>query len=198
MRKNIILLDFENVQPDSLEKLAHDHFKVIVFVGANQKRLDIELVKAMQSLGSNGEYIQIEGNGPNALDFHISFYIGKYSESVKDSYFHIISRDKGFDPLIAHLKENHIFCSRWDSIKEIPFIRLSQKMLPNERAREYYEKKIIPSKSLPGTLKTLQNSINGHFFKMLSEKELDLVVEALKTSGKIQINGNKIKYEESC
>jgi hypothetical protein len=71
-------------------------------------------------------------------------------------------------------------------------------MLPNERAREYYEKKIIPSKSLPGTLKTLQNSINGHFFKMLSEKELDLVVEALKTSGKIQINGNRIKYEESC
>lgn len=198
MRKNIILLDFENVQPDSFEKLAHDHFKVIVFVGANQKRLDIEFVKAMQSLGSNGEYIQIEGNGPNALDFHIAFYIGKYSESVKDSYFHIISRDKGFDPLIAHLKENHIFCSRWDSIKEIPFIRLSQKMLPNERAREYYEKKIIPSKSLPGTLKTLQNSINGHFFKMLSEKELDLVVEALKTSGKIQINGNKIKYEESC
>lgn len=46
-----------------------------MFVGANQKRIDIELAKAMQSLGSNGEYIQIMGNGPNALDFHISFYI---------------------------------------------------------------------------------------------------------------------------
>jgi len=195
MRKNIILLDFENVQPESLEKLAHDHFKVIMFVGANQKRIDIELAKAMQSLGSNGEYIQIVGNGPNALDFHISFYIGKYSETCRDSYFHIISRDKGFDPLVAHLKENHIFCSRWNSVGDIPVMRLSDKISPNERAKEYYEKKILLCKSRPATTKTLRNSINDHFFKTLPENELAKVVEALKTSGKLQIEGNKVKYE---
>jgi hypothetical protein len=198
LRKNIILLDFENVQPDSIEKLAHDHFRVIMFVGANQKRLDIELVKAMQSLGNNGEYIQIVGNGPNALDFHISFYIGKYSETYRDSYFHIISKDKGFDPLVAHLKENHIFCSRWDSVGDIPAIRIASKTSPNERAKEYYEKKILLSKSRPGTVKSLQNSINGHFFKLLSEKEVDKIIETLKTSEKIQIEGNKIKYEKCC
>lgn len=190
MRKNIVLLDFENVQPDSLEKLAHDHFRVIMFVGANQKRLDIELVKAMQALGSNGEYIQIMGNGPNALDFHISFYIGKFSEAYPDSYFHIISKDKGFDPLVAHLKENHIFCSRWDSVGDIPFIRLANKSSPNERAKEYFEKKIRTSKGRPGTVKSLHNSINGHFFKQLPENELEKIVEALKTSGKIKIEGN--------
>jgi len=193
-----VLLDFENIQPDSLAKLAHDHFRVILFVGANQKRLDIELVKAMQSLGSNGEYIQIMGNGPNALDFHISFYIGKYSEAYRDSYFHIISKDKGFDPLVAHLKENHIFCSRWDSVGDIPVLRLANKMSPHDRAKEYYEKKILLSKSRPGTVKSLQNSIQGHFLKLLSEKELDKIVETLKTSGKIQIEGNKVKYENCC
>lgn len=198
MRKNIVLLDFENVQPDSLEKLAYDHFKVILFVGANQKRLDIELVKAMQALGSNGEYIQIEGNGPNALDFHISFYIGKYSETLKDSYFHIISKDKGFDPLIAHLKDQHVLCSRWDSVKDIPIIKRSQKISPNERAREYYENRLLTANGRPGTIKSLQNSINGHFLKLLSEKELDQVVEALKKSKKIQIKDKKIIYVECC
>ncbi len=195
MRKNIILLDFENIQPDSIVKLVHDQFRVIVFVGANQKRLDIEFVKAMQSLGSNGEYIQIVGNGPNALDFHISFYIGKYSEAYQGSYFHIISKDKGFDPLVAHLKENKIFCARWDSIEDIPLLRLSDKMSTNERAKEFYEKKLVNSKSRPATLKSLQNSINGHFFKFLPENELEKIVETLKTSGKIKIDGKKVKYD---
>jgi hypothetical protein len=198
MRKNIVLLDFENVQPDSLEKLAHDHFRVIMFVGANQKRLDIELVKAMQALGNNGEYIQIMGNGPNALDFHISFYIGKFSEAYRDSYFHIISKDKGFVPLVAHLKENHIFCSRWDSVGDIPFIRLANKMAPDDRAKEFYEKKLRISKGRPATVKSLHNSINGHFLKLLAENELEKIVEALKTSGKIKIEGNKVKYENCC
>ena len=50
MRKNIVLIDFESIQPSSLEALEHDHFRVLVFVGANQTKVpfiaDIPLVKA--------------------------------------------------------------------------------------------------------------------------------------------------------
>lgn len=52
MRTNIVLIDSENVQPDSIERLKQDHFKVVVFVGSNQKRIDISVVKAVQALGS--------------------------------------------------------------------------------------------------------------------------------------------------
>ena len=34
MRPNIVLIDFENVQPESLDLLKDGPFKVLVFVGA--------------------------------------------------------------------------------------------------------------------------------------------------------------------
>ena len=59
MRTNFVLIDSENVKPEHIEKLKHEHFRVVVFVGANLKRLDFAIVTAVQSLGSNGSYVQI-------------------------------------------------------------------------------------------------------------------------------------------
>ena len=52
VRTNYILIDFESVQTTSLEQLTHDHFKVIVFVGANQARLPFEVAASLQPLDS--------------------------------------------------------------------------------------------------------------------------------------------------
>lgn len=196
MRTNIVLIDSENVQPDSIEKLRHDHFRVVVLVGANQKRIDIAVAKAVQALGPNGEYIQVSGNGPNALDFHIAFYIGRYSLVYPDSYFHIISRDKGFDPLIKHLKEKKIFCTRSASVSEIPLVRSADKLSPEERAADFFEKRIAPAKNRPTKVKTLESAIATHFHRLLSAEEVGNVVEALKTAGQIAVNGTKVTYAE--
>ncbi len=196
MRTNIVLIDSENVQPDSIEKLGYDHFRVFVFVGANQKRIDISIVKAVQALGAKGEYVQISGNGPNALDFHIAFYIGKYSAAYPDAYFHIISKDKGFDPLIKHLKEQNIFCSRCASVSEIPLVKSTDKLPPKERAKDFFEKRILPAKDRPARVKTLHSSIAAHFLKLLSPEEVSSVFEALKSGGHIAVNGQKVVYAE--
>ncbi len=66
MRKNIVLIDFESVQPASMRVLAADHFRVNVFVGATQNKLPFDLVTAMQRLGERADYIKIVGSGPNA------------------------------------------------------------------------------------------------------------------------------------
>src|SRR5215203_1382905 len=66
----ISALGFESVQPESLEPLLHDHFKVIVFVGANQTKIPFNVVRSLQKLGSRAEYIKLSGHGSNALDFH--------------------------------------------------------------------------------------------------------------------------------
>lgn len=196
MRTNIVLIDSENVQPDSIEKLRHDHFRVVVLVGANQKRIDIAVAKAVQALGPNGEYVQISGNGPNALDFHIAFYIGRYSLEYPDSYFHIISKDKGFDPLIKHLKEKKIFCARSASVSEIPLVKSADKLPPKERAADFFEKRITPAKNRPATVKTLQSTIAAHFHRLLSSEEVGSVVEALKAAGHITVSGQKVTYAE--
>ena len=104
MATNYVLIDFENVQPKNLEILYHHSFKVLVFVGANQTKVPFDLASAMQALGESAQYIKISGNGKNALDFHVAFYIGELTAKEPGAYFHIISRDTGFDTLIKHLK----------------------------------------------------------------------------------------------
>ena len=123
MRTNYVLIDFENVQPDTLEVLHQDHFKVIVFVGATQTKLSFDIVSALQRMGSKAEYVKIAGNGPNALDFHIAYYIGRLSATNDTAYFHIISKDSGFDPLIQHLREKKISADRLTCVSEIPIIK---------------------------------------------------------------------------
>ena len=108
MSTNYVLIDFENVQPRNLEILENHPFKIFVFVGANQTKVPFDLATVMQNFGDNAQYIKISGNGQNALDFHIAFYIGQLSLQDPAGLFHIISKDKGFDPLIKHLRTKKI------------------------------------------------------------------------------------------
>lgn len=197
MRTNIVLIDSENVMPDAIEKLQHEHFRVVVFIGANQKRIDIALAKAVQALGANGEYVQISGNGPNALDFHIAFYIGRYTFEYPESSFYIISKDKGFDPLIKHLGGMDVSCTRLEFVSDIPRVKSADSLPPMHRAADFFEKQIARASSgRPAKVKTLKSAIAAHFLKQLSAEEVDGVVEALKAAGHIEINGQKITYVE--
>jgi hypothetical protein len=135
LKNNYVLIDFENVQPKNLAILNGHEFKVIVFVGSNQAKIPFELASALQALGANAEYVKIGGKGPNALDFHIAFYIGQLAERDPNAYFHIISKDTGFDPLIKHLKERKIFAQRERDLAEIPLLRISNATSVDEKNR---------------------------------------------------------------
>ena len=104
MKTNYVLIDYENVQPEAMAVLNEEHFKVIVFVGANQAKVSFDVASALQQMGERAEYVRISGNGSNALDFHIAFYIGQLAAREPDAYFHIVSKDTGLDPLVQHMK----------------------------------------------------------------------------------------------
>jgi hypothetical protein len=197
MRTNIVMIDAENVPPDSLERLKGDHFRVLLFVGSHQRRLDLAVVKAVQVLGRNAEYIQISGTGPNALDFHIAYYIGKYAGEIPNAYFHIISKDKGFDPLIAHLKENKVPCARWASVQDIPLLKSAEELPPQDRAEQFFQARIRGAKNGPGTLTKLKNTVAVHFHKLLSQEEVLAVMQALQAAGRIEVSGSKVTYPEA-
>ena len=115
MNKHYILIDYENVQMKSLSVLLgapHQAFRIMVFVGANQSKLPIELVSSMQSFGAKAQYVQITGSGRNALDFHIAYYLGSLTESDPHGIFHIISKDTGYDQSIKRLKGKKIDAAR--------------------------------------------------------------------------------------
>ena len=195
MRINYVLIDFENVQPESLAGLQQDHFKVMVFVGANQTKVPFEVAQALQAMGGKAEYVKITGNGSNALDFHIAFYIGQLAAADPTAFFHIISKDTGFDPLIAHLKTKKVFAARETSVSDIPLIKTSTTKTPGDRLQVIVDKLRLTKATKPGTVKTLSSHISNLFQKQLSETEIATLVSALSAAGYIAIANNKIIYK---
>ena len=69
MKTNYVLIDYENVKPESIELLDQEWIRVYLFVGKNQARIPLGLAKTMQCLGERAHYVTMSGVGPNALDF---------------------------------------------------------------------------------------------------------------------------------
>ena len=198
MKTNYIMIDMENVVPDNLELLDQDWVKVLLFVGKNQTKLPISIVKAVQRLGSRAQYVQMSGTGHNALDFHIAFYIGRIAATDKDAYFHIISKDTGFDPLIAHLKQEHVFADRVTKIEEIPAliqVRIVSKPF-SERISFAKERLQKPNAPRPRTRKTLTSHIAAMFLKALSDADISNIIDALFNDGCIHENGKRLVYSD--
>lgn len=57
-----------------------------------------------QPLGPRLKLHKVGGQGPNALDFHIAFYLGQELTQRPDSECVVISLDRGFDPLIHNCR----------------------------------------------------------------------------------------------
>lgn len=194
MRTNYVLIDFENVQPESLSELQQEHFKVLVFVGANQAKVPFEVVQAMQAMGNKAEYIKITGNGSNALDFHIAFTIGQLSVSDPTAFFHIISKDTGFDPLVTHLKSKKILAARETAVCDIPLVKAAVKKTPEERLQIVVEKLRLPKATKPRTSKTLASHIKSQFQNQMSDDEVADLIDAMSKAGHISVTGAKIAY----
>ena len=118
MNIEYFLIDFENVQPKDLPQLKGGNIKIRIFMGSNQAKLPTAMANALQPFGTAAEYIFINGNGKNAADFHIAYYIGQIAASVPEATLHVISKDTGFDILLKHLQEKGIRCRRSISIAE--------------------------------------------------------------------------------
>ncbi len=196
MRNNYVLIDWENVQPESMELLDHEHVQVRVFVGAMQKDISIEKAAALQPMGKRVEYIRMARSGKNALDFHIAFYIGQIAATDTTAYFHIIAKDKGFDPLIEHLKSRKIFCARSVNILDVPFVKAATATTPEARAAVLLEQFTQYPKTRPATRKTLGGTIKNKFGKLLSDDDVDAVVKCLEKSKRISVDGTKVHHVE--
>jgi PIN domain len=194
MRTNYVLIDFENLQPELLEALDLEHFRVMVFVGANQPKVTIEFAAMLQRLGTRAQYVRISGSGRNALDFHITYYLGELEAKDPGAFFHIISGDNGFAPLLQHLKERKVFARQYKAIGDIPHVKAaSSKTLP---AKVSFVREMLSDRPTgkPATIKTLNSTIDGMFPGGLAEDIRASVIAALQASGYLAVAGNKVAY----
>jgi NTP pyrophosphatase (non-canonical NTP hydrolase) len=95
-----VLLDWENVQPGdaAVRDLVPDVTDVWLFHGLNQKKAGAGFV----SFGDRFMLIPIARSGPNALDFHLSFYMGYIASRHPTARFVVVSNDKGYAPMLEH------------------------------------------------------------------------------------------------
>ena len=188
MKTNYVLIDYENVQTIELDKIHGLNLNVWIFTGENQKKIPTDLVQNLLKIDPKPTLLVIDGNGKNALDFHIAFYLGELATKDPNGFFHVISKDTGFDPLISHLKQKKIFCARESSIDDIPLIKYGKTQSTSERI-EIIKKKLPQAR--PRTMKSLKSSIQAIFLKALSEPDIDEIINEMNNTGLISIENEK-------
>ena len=190
MTERVLFVDLENVQKVDLSLVPADA-RVMIFYGVTQKKLPEELVVKAQPLGVRLKWVKISGQGPNALDFHIAFYLGQELANNPTAECVILSRDTGFDPLIRHLQAvGHRSC-RAISLKDafpvqepagyaVHFARLLT-LLTKEKARP------ARPKGLAGKVKS--------WFPRLTEAERQLLVQRLFKESHVRESGKLLTYD---
>ena len=136
----------------------------------------------------------VSGSGKNALDFHIAYYIGELATKEPSAFFHIISRDSGFDPLVKHLKGKNIKVQRDRDLGEISVLRMSTATSNDEKVAAIVKNLAGRGQSRPRKVKTLSNTINSLFTETLSEQQLATLVKELEKKKYIKVSDGNVAY----
>ena len=203
-----VLIDFENVQPKALGRLVPGTTRIKVFLGQNQTKVPLDLVQALQPFGTDAEHIQIQGTGPNAVDFHIAFYIGEIGALSPGTRFQIISKDRGFDPLVKHLVGRGFDVVR---LPEIPEAVAAAPKAPTKAPPKAPAKATPPAPTTtkarakqavarlkistrPATLAKLRSSLMSWYKAEWGDKAVDAVLQSLQDSKVVVVAGTKVTY----
>ena len=127
---HFVFVDFENVPTVDLGVVAGKPVHVTLLIGKNQGKVAFALVEQIHQLAAQVELVKIGASGHNALDLTLAFYLGQAIQRVPAAQFHIVSKDKDFEPMIAHLTSKGHAVGRCDSFAGLPFLPKPKKPSP--------------------------------------------------------------------
>ena len=189
--KKHIYIDFENVPNIKIEQLKDT--QIFLFIGKSQSKLSTNVVRAIQPLGKSVTWVQISGNGKNALDFHIAYYLAIHKDQAKTEHY-IVSKDTGFDPLIAHANKLGQKVRRVVSFADI----FEDTDLNEDLENKYTKIKEILTKQQktkrPKTRKTLTSFIETIFQKRITGDDINILIENLFRDGFMEEKSKRISY----
>ncbi|QTR44520.1 NYN domain-containing protein [Thiothrix litoralis] len=134
-RTHYIFVDFENTQVMDVRLLSGKPVILLVVTGDKQKQLPIPLIKQLLANADQVGLIEANCSGKNALDLVLAYHMGQWAKQDPTGYFHIVSKDKGFDPLITHLKQLKVSAARHDEFTQIPlFVDQVARQTPSFRS----------------------------------------------------------------
>lgn len=97
-----VFVDWENVQPtgQEIQQLVPNVTAVWLFHGPHQKNVAANQALFDQRL----TLVPIARTGKNALDFHLSFYMGYIASRNPQAHFVVIANDQGYLPMLEHAR----------------------------------------------------------------------------------------------
>ena len=188
---NHVFVDFENVQDIDLTIIGEKTVHFTLLVGPKQTRLDTALVEKLLQHSAQISLIRLAAPGRNALDFTLAYYVGRAVAADPTGYFHIISKDKGYEPFVEHLRNKHVKARRYDDFTKLTFsappkVKPVLADDPIERILTHLRKNAT---NRPKRQKTLITNLAGLFAPKKSDADVLLLIAKLQTSGKLSIDG---------
>ena len=206
---NHILVDFENVQKIDLAVIGSEAVSFTLLVGPRQTKLPVPMVQKFLEHPDLVEVVQLASAGRNALDFTLAYYLGRAVAADPAGSFHIVSKDKGYDPLIEHLRSKQIHARRHDSTATLtratparrpapsrpaaapkPKYRAksgTQPAIRDERMDQVLKHLRKPSTPRPKNKTRLASFLVAYLGRKMTEVEALNLVENLRQSGHIAI-----------
>jgi hypothetical protein len=129
---NHVFVDFENVHHVDLSLIGAKSVSFTLMVGPKQTKLDSDLVEKLMAHSASVQLVKLKSSGKNALDFALAYYLGRAALADPTGYFHIVSKDGCFDPLIEHLRSRHIHVYRHASCADLTFTWSGKKAAVSE------------------------------------------------------------------
>lgn len=118
-----VFVDFENVPKANLSAVQGTPVHVTLLIGKNQKKLDTSFSLQLHQFAAQVTPIEVGASGRNALDITLACYLGRAVQRMPDAEFFIVSKDKDYDPMIAHLKATGVKVARHDAFAALPFLK---------------------------------------------------------------------------
>lgn len=205
-----VFVDFENVHQIDLAVIGSKAVSFTLLVGPRQTKLDAALVEKLFEHAVSVQLARLTSIGRNALDFAVAYYLGRAVANDPTGYFHIVSGDTGFDPLIAYLRGKHVDVSRHDSFATLPFAGPTRRSTPitrttaekvksrskpkapppilDERAIRVLEHLRKPSTTRPKNKKRLVSYLVAYLGHKITEAQALNILENLRRAGILAID----------
>jgi len=142
-----VLVDWENVQPkdQDIKALVPDVTHVWIFHGINQKKVDVN----QGAFGDNLTLVPVIRPGKNALDFHLSFYMGYITSRNPGARLVVISNDQGYGPMLGHAQDLGFATSQVGFGKVPPTVAANKIAAKKAVAKKTTAKKTATKKATP-------------------------------------------------
>ena len=201
---HFIFVDYENVTQIDFSVLHSKSVHLTVILGANQKTLGTDFVEKLINHPTKTKLIHLTKTGKNALDFVLAYEVGQKATANPTACFHVISKDKGFDGLIDHLKNAKIRAHRHNDFSSLAIPGQAQTPGTSGATKSSRHEDIVhllgehlkkASQNRPKNKKTLLNFLKSHLGRESTEAEALRAFESLRQSGTIAVDGNdKLNY----